>query len=340
MLLSYLNRFLIEGNQEYNEQLIKRLHKVLRPFILRRLKVDVEKQMPKKYEHVVSCKLSKRQRLLYNEFMSLASTRATLAEGRYMSVINILMQLRKVCNHPDLFDPRPIVSSFAFEPMETGVPSLVFNLREEVFAERLNALYWLQPCLPLMETRYAAFDAHRAKHLQASHKLIEETMATAPHIPLKLTSYAAATTTTNQRDDTETTTVHSSGSYDLSRCFYDSKFEGLNLGENVWMQTRVKNELVARQTSYARTFQLASQRLRNKIHYLSRINYQRCNVFKPVYGTDLQNCIGKEQVMIRPLKVNFFFFFFSSSSSLSFDTKSKSSTFTNDELLRFVKSQF
>jgi len=32
-----------------------------------------------------------------------------------MSVINILMQLRKVCNHPDLFDPRPTVSPFSMQ---------------------------------------------------------------------------------------------------------------------------------------------------------------------------------------------------------------------------------
>ena len=46
--------------------------KVLRPFLLRRLKSEVEKQMPKKYEHVVPCELSKRQRFLYDEFMSRA----------------------------------------------------------------------------------------------------------------------------------------------------------------------------------------------------------------------------------------------------------------------------
>lgn len=63
---------MIEGSREYNESLIKRLHKVLRPFLLRRLKADVEKQMPKKYEHVVMCKLSKRQRFLYDDFMSQA----------------------------------------------------------------------------------------------------------------------------------------------------------------------------------------------------------------------------------------------------------------------------
>lgn len=81
---------MIEGNSEYNDSIIKRLHKVcwldgnqrvvsnsvwfkvLRPFLLRRLKSEVEKQMPKKYEHVVMCRLSKRQRFLYDDYMSRA----------------------------------------------------------------------------------------------------------------------------------------------------------------------------------------------------------------------------------------------------------------------------
>lgn len=44
-----------------------------------------------------------------------------------MSVINILMQLRKVCNHPSLFDPRPIVSPFKTPGINYCVPSLVLN---------------------------------------------------------------------------------------------------------------------------------------------------------------------------------------------------------------------
>lgn len=63
---------MIEGDREYNENIIRRLHKVLRPFLLRRLKCEVEKQLPKKYEHVVMCRLSKRQRFLYDDFMSRA----------------------------------------------------------------------------------------------------------------------------------------------------------------------------------------------------------------------------------------------------------------------------
>ncbi|KAI9858890.1 MAG: swr1 complex component [Trichoglossum hirsutum] len=95
------------------KDIVAKLHRVLRPYLLRRLKADVEKQMPLKYEHVVYCRLSKRQRYLYDGFMSLGQTRETLASGNYLSIINCLMQLRKVCNHPDLFETRQIVTSFA-----------------------------------------------------------------------------------------------------------------------------------------------------------------------------------------------------------------------------------
>jgi helicase SWR1 len=97
------------------KDIVAKLHRVLRPYLLRRLKADVEKQMPLKYEHVVYCRLSKRQRYLYDGFMSLAQTRETLASGNYLSIINCLMQLRKVCNHPDLFETRQIVTSFAMD---------------------------------------------------------------------------------------------------------------------------------------------------------------------------------------------------------------------------------
>ncbi|KAJ1553998.1 swr1 complex component, partial [Cladochytrium tenue] len=102
----------VEADGQVRET-IERLHTILRPYLLRRLKADVEKQMPKKFEHVVYCKLSLRQRFLYDEFMSRAKTREDLASGDYLSILNCLMQLRKVCNHPDLFETRPIVTSLA-----------------------------------------------------------------------------------------------------------------------------------------------------------------------------------------------------------------------------------
>ncbi|KAF8271030.1 SNF2 family N-terminal domain-containing protein [Lactarius quietus] len=108
----------IEMGTTLNDETQKRvskLHTVLRPYLLRRLKRDVEKELPSKFEHLVLCPLSKRQRFLYDEFMSRAQTRSDLTSGVYQKIANILMQLRKVCNHPDLFEVRPIVTSFAMD---------------------------------------------------------------------------------------------------------------------------------------------------------------------------------------------------------------------------------
>ncbi|KAL0093523.1 SNF2 family N-terminal domain-containing protein [Phycomyces blakesleeanus] len=107
---------MIEGQQgmdEESRQAIQKLHTVLRPYLLRRLKADVEKQLPEKHEHIVYCRLSKRQRYLYDDFMSRAKTKETLSGANFLSIINCLMQLRKVCNHPDLFEERPILTSFS-----------------------------------------------------------------------------------------------------------------------------------------------------------------------------------------------------------------------------------
>ena len=103
---------MIEGSESFEADLVTRLHGILRPFLLRRLKADVEQQLPPKFEHVILCPLSKRQRLLYDEFISCRDTVATLESSNFMGVMNVLMQLRKVCNHPDLFEVRPIVASF------------------------------------------------------------------------------------------------------------------------------------------------------------------------------------------------------------------------------------
>ncbi|XP_020773943.2 helicase SRCAP isoform X2 [Boleophthalmus pectinirostris] len=163
---------MIEGSQEYNEGLIKRLHKVLRPFLLRRIKADVEKQMPKKYEHVVRCRLSKRQRFLYDDFMSQASTRETLASGHFMSVINILMQLRKVCNHPNLFDPRPIQSPFITKPIVFHTASLVHEALEVSPFQRCDLSIFDLIGLEAHVSRYQA-DVFMPKH-KVNRQLIQE----------------------------------------------------------------------------------------------------------------------------------------------------------------------
>ncbi|KAK4445098.1 helicase swr-1 [Podospora aff. communis PSN243] len=132
------SQILESGRERLDDEaraIIAKLHKVLRPYLLRRLKADVEKQMPAKYEHVEFCRLSKRQRELYDGFLARADTRQTLASGNYMSIINCLMQLRKVCNHPDLFVDRPITTSLR---MQRSVPG-EFEFKEAFLRRTLLA---------------------------------------------------------------------------------------------------------------------------------------------------------------------------------------------------------
>lgn len=130
------DQILEHGREKMDDEarnIISKLHRVLRPHLLRRLKADVEKQMPAKYEHVEYCRLSKRQRELYDGFLNRDDTRGTLASGNYLSIINCLMQLRKVCNHPDLFIDRPIMTSF---PMEKSAVA-DFEIKELLVRRRL-----------------------------------------------------------------------------------------------------------------------------------------------------------------------------------------------------------
>lgn len=160
---------MVEDTAEYNDSLVKRLHKVLRPFLLRRLKNEVEKQMPKKYEHVIKCTLSKRQRFLYDDFMSRSKTQETLATGNFLNVINILMQLRKVCNHPNLFEPRPTVSPFVCDPIITQYlpPKPILKALDYRPLDEID-LKTHSLCLTNNETTLSAFDAFNLHRLKVS----------------------------------------------------------------------------------------------------------------------------------------------------------------------------
>ena len=119
---------IIEGNAIRSDDLINRLHGIIRPFVLRRLKKDVETQMPGKFEHIVKCQLSRRQMFLYEEFMARSSTRQALRKGsNFMGMMNVLMQLRKVCNHPDLFEPRSVITPFVMNRLSVNTAGIVFH---------------------------------------------------------------------------------------------------------------------------------------------------------------------------------------------------------------------
>ena len=116
----------IELNEEEALLIIRRLHKVLRPFLLRRLKKDVESELPDKVEKVIKIRMSALQSQLYKQmkkFKMIADRKDSKGcvtcrrrrgveahvvcdskPGGVKGLSNELMQLRKICQHPFLFE--------------------------------------------------------------------------------------------------------------------------------------------------------------------------------------------------------------------------------------------
>uniref|UniRef100_A0A673GNS7 E1A-binding protein p400-like n=1 Tax=Sinocyclocheilus rhinocerous TaxID=307959 RepID=A0A673GNS7_9TELE len=116
-----------DQNQDYCHKLVIRLHRVIQPFILRRSKRDVEKQTPKKYEHILKCRLSKRQKSMYEDILIQPSAQEALKTGHFVRVLEVLMHLQKICNHPDLIQPRDTHNSYICQPLQYNTPSLLLT---------------------------------------------------------------------------------------------------------------------------------------------------------------------------------------------------------------------
>jgi ATP-dependent DNA helicase len=97
--------------QERREQIVSKLHEILRPFLLRRMKKDVAIEVPPKKEAVLYSHMSLLQREYYScvqqHRLKEALMQVGIEDAKNVSEINKLMNLRKVCNHPFLFgEPR------------------------------------------------------------------------------------------------------------------------------------------------------------------------------------------------------------------------------------------
>ncbi|KAG6972374.1 hypothetical protein JG688_00004009 [Phytophthora aleatoria] len=93
-------------DDEAKKQMISQLHKILRPFMLRRLKADVEKCLPPKKETLLFVGMSEMQKALYKSLLLRDMNTIMGGSGGVSksALQNIVMQLRKCCGHPYLFE--------------------------------------------------------------------------------------------------------------------------------------------------------------------------------------------------------------------------------------------
>ncbi|CAI5958154.1 unnamed protein product [Closterium sp. NIES-64] len=149
----------IEGHAEHggllNEHQLSRLHAILKPFMLRRVKKDVETEMSGKKELVVPCELRARQQALYRAVknkISIAdlfdSVGGQINEKKVLHLMNLVIQLRKVCNHPELFERNEAAAYFYFATISPPLQPPPFGELDWVpYSGRHNPITYTVPKL-------------------------------------------------------------------------------------------------------------------------------------------------------------------------------------------------
>ncbi|KAE8634882.1 hypothetical protein XENTR_v10002458 [Xenopus tropicalis] len=180
---AYLDFPVNENDQDhdYRHTISIRLHRSTQPFILRRSKRDVERQLTKKSEHVLKCQLSNRQRALYEDVMMQPGTQDALKGGHFVSVLHVLMQLQRICNHTELVDPRLKHSSYALKAIKYKTASLILRalLRDPWKNVELASLNLIG-----MENNMTRFEAQVLPKQKVTRKLIQE-IYNSPNPPVR-----------------------------------------------------------------------------------------------------------------------------------------------------------
>ncbi|XVE97353.1 hypothetical protein REPUB_Repub03eG0012300 [Reevesia pubescens] len=99
-----LEEFQEEFKDISQEEQISRLHKMLAPHLLRRVKKDVMKELPPKKELILRVELSSKQKEYYKAILTRNYQILTRRGGAQISLINVVMELRKLCCHPYMLE--------------------------------------------------------------------------------------------------------------------------------------------------------------------------------------------------------------------------------------------
>lgn len=162
-------------SEEMNLLIITQLHAVLRPFMLRRVKSQLDLSLSEAKEVILKCQLSALQEILYAQLQNKAIT--TVDENGEMKKTNFnntLMQLRKVCNHPFIFpeyyleDPISIIrTSGKFHLLNRILPKLkLFNHRVLVYSQMTELLDILEQLCELKGYTYRRMDGSTKAELR------------------------------------------------------------------------------------------------------------------------------------------------------------------------------
>ncbi|CAI9776193.1 unnamed protein product [Fraxinus pennsylvanica] len=142
-----------ELEEKRRAQVVAKLHAILRPFLLRRMKSDVEQMLPRKKEIIIYATLTAYQKNFQDHLINRTlenHLRETVDTGRGMKgkLNNLMIQLRKNCNHPDLLESA-FDGSYFYPPVEQivgqcGKFQLLDRLLAKLFERKHKVLIFSQ----------------------------------------------------------------------------------------------------------------------------------------------------------------------------------------------------
>lgn len=152
----FREQFLRPIERDDNEERKKLLKKLVRPFILRRKKDEVLKELPEKTEELAHCPLAEDQ---YRQYVDVLNKQRSAilekikdngeAPPPYLHIFSLLLQLKQICDHPACYLKTPQ----DFAKYKCGKWNLFLELLEEaresgqkvvVFSQFLNMLDIMQ----------------------------------------------------------------------------------------------------------------------------------------------------------------------------------------------------
>ena len=95
--------------KENDTATMQRLQKLVAPFVLRRIKKEVLKELPDKTEQIMYSKMDEEQQKLYNSYLALAKVKMKQEiasngfEKSKFKILSLITRLRQICCHPKLF---------------------------------------------------------------------------------------------------------------------------------------------------------------------------------------------------------------------------------------------
>uniref|UniRef100_A0A4W5L8P1 Uncharacterized protein n=1 Tax=Hucho hucho TaxID=62062 RepID=A0A4W5L8P1_9TELE len=135
-------KFPIEKKQDENSLL--ELKNLISPFILRRTKEQVLKDLPELSEQIFYCEMEPEQEKLYEEEKSKARNSLLKTDGSgvdKINIINTLMRLRQLSNHPKMIDSKSEMDSGKYIAVTRYLETLVqSNQKTIVFSSFVSNL--------------------------------------------------------------------------------------------------------------------------------------------------------------------------------------------------------